>query len=99
MTTEQLLEEYATVAAQRAVRITTLAQERDAFAAAARAVQGSEGDKARIRELEAEVATLRRRLRRAEAGLARLRGHWAFRAARRARSLVPRPGAPGRKAP
>jgi hypothetical protein len=98
MNTEQLLEEYATVAAQRAVRITAIAQERDAFAAAARTIHGSDADRARIRQLEAEVASLRRRLRRAEAALARVRGHWAFRAARRARRMVPRTRTPGGRA-
>lgn len=98
MNPERLLEEYAAVAAQRAVRITALAQERDAFAAAASTVKGARAEQARIRQLEAEVADLRRRLRRAEATVARVRGHWVVRAALRARRLVRGAGASGGKA-
>jgi transcription elongation GreA/GreB family factor len=93
-----LLAEYAAVAAARARRITILVQEVDALTAKARAGSGrAQGDKDRIAELEREVASLRRRLRRAEASRDRVLRHPVVRVGRRATRLVRglRPGSSG----
>lgn len=94
-----LLAEYAAVAAARARRITTLVQELDAMAAKAQAGTGrAQGDKDRIAELEREVASLRRRLSRAEAARDRVLRHPVVRVGRRAARLV-RGGRPGSSGP
>lgn len=86
MNADKLLEEYAAVAAERALRITELAQERDALASANAALP-STSDSARVRELEAQVAQLRKRVRRAEATVTKIKGIPLIRVALRLRAI------------
>ena len=89
--TTDLVAEYAAVAAMRAQRITALVQERDALARAVIASPATVDHSTRVRELEAQVRQLRRRLRRYEAMRDRIEsrrsGRLAMRVLRWARHL------------